>query len=94
MMLRPMREDDIAAVESITDTAFAPLGHGFPRSPVRAERFRQRARHQLATDPGGCWIVEAGGEVVGEAIALRRERLWILSSYAVLPTMQNKGIGK
>jgi GNAT superfamily N-acetyltransferase len=94
MMLRPMREDDIAAVESITDTAFAPLGQGFPRSPVRAERFRQRARHQLATDPGGCWIVEAGGEVVGEAIALRRERLWILSSYAVLPAMQNRGIGK
>jgi predicted N-acetyltransferase YhbS len=94
MMLRPMREDDIGAVESITDAAFAPFGHGFPRTPVRAERFRQRARHQLATDPAGCWVAEAAGKVVGEAIALRRERLWILASYAVQPAAQNRGIGK
>jgi GNAT superfamily N-acetyltransferase len=95
MMLRPMRGDDVDAVESITAAAFAPFGDGFfPRSPVRAERFRQRVRHQLTTDPAGCWIAEAAGEVVGEAIALRRERMWILSSYAVLPTAQNRGIGK
>jgi predicted N-acetyltransferase YhbS len=94
MLVRPMRVDDIDAVESVTDAAFAPFGHGFPRTHIRAERFRQRVRHQLATDPAGCWIAEAAGEVVGEAIAVRRERLWILSSYAVRPSAQNRGIGK
>ena len=95
MMLRPMRADDIAAVESITDAAFAPFGDGlFPRTAIRAERFRRRFRHQFATDPGGCWVAEAAGEVVGETISLRRERLWILSSYAVLPSAQDRGIGK
>jgi GNAT superfamily N-acetyltransferase len=94
MMLRPMRADDVDAVESLTGEAFAPFGSDFPRSRERAERFRRRVRHQLTTDPAGCWIAEATGEVVGEAIAVRRERLWILSSYAVLPTAQNRGIGR
>lgn len=94
MMLRPMREEDIPAVESITEAAFTPLGPGFPRTAIRAQRFRQRVQHQLATDPAGCWIAEVGGEAVGEAIAVRRERLWMLSSYAVLPTVQNRGIGR
>jgi GNAT superfamily N-acetyltransferase len=94
MMLRPMRADDLDAVEAITGAAFAPFGHGFPRTHVRAERFRQRVRHQLGTDPAGCWVAEAAGDVVGEAISLRRERLWILSSYAVLPSSQNRGVGK
>ncbi len=42
------------------------------------------------------WLLDRRGRrwVVGEAIATRRERLWMLSSYAVLPDAQDRGIGR
>lgn len=39
--------------------------------------------HALSTDPGGCWVAERDGAVVGCAISRVRELMWILSSFAV-----------
>ena len=52
-----------------------------------------RLRHLLGTDPGGAWVAERDGEVVGCALALKRERLWGLSLLVVHPDAQSNGIG-
>jgi len=96
-----MRAEDIAAAERVTAEAFSAIAArpGAVRTPARrtpvpAERWQRRAEHLLRHDPGGCWVAAAVGEVVGVAMALRREGLWGLSSYGVLPGEQGRGLGK
>lgn len=91
MRIRPMRPEDVDAVERLTALAYPA-----DRTGEHRRRWREQAAHLLGTDPGGCWVAdEAGsaGPVVGVAIALRRDLLWILSSYAVHPDHQGRGIG-
>jgi len=98
-----MRDGDVLAAEQVTAAAFAALGADSGGAgnrpvlrdpPLRAARWTARAAHLLHHDPGGCWVAEAGGDVVGVALALRREGLWGLSSYGVLPRLQGQGAGK
>ena len=96
-----MRAADAAAAETVTAEAFAalPAAQGTEntparRSPVRAERWRRRAEHLLHHDSGGCWVAESDGHVVGVALSLRREGLWGLSAYGVVPRLQGEGLGK
>lgn len=91
-----MRPDDADAAERLT-----ALAYGVERAGDRRRRWRDRVRHLLTTDPGGCWVAdEAGpggtgetGAVAGVAMSLRRDLLWILSAYAVHPRLQGQGIG-
>jgi GNAT superfamily N-acetyltransferase len=53
-----------------------------------------RVAHLQRTDPGGCWVAEAGGEIVGTALGLIREGVWGFSLFGVLPAFQGKGIGR
>ena len=52
----------------------------------------------MATDPGGCWVAELasddGVELVGFAVSMTRELMWVLSSYGVRPGLQGRGIGR
>ena len=48
----------------------------------------------MRTDPGGCWVAEDETGMVGMATSFRRETLWCLATYAVLPGRQGQGIGK
>ncbi len=101
MLIRPLRSGDIAAAEQVTAQAFLALDATSPNADLpsrrdpgaRAMRWRERAEHLLRHDPGGCWVAEEDGVVVGVALALRREGLWGLSSYGVLPALQGHGIG-
>jgi GNAT superfamily N-acetyltransferase len=78
--------------------AWRALREFVPRRPVsEAERARlgqARIAHVLRTDPGGAWVAEADGEVVGIALALMREGIWGLSLFAVAPERQGEGIGR
>lgn len=65
-----------------------------PRSELRGESWRRRAAHLLATDPGGSWVAESDGAVVGFAISFQRELMWLLASFAVAPDAQGQGIGR
>ena len=98
-----MTAADVPAAERLSSAAFYELDlrtfqRGWPdpspRSPERAARWHRRTEHLLRTDPGGCWVAEADGEVVGFATSLTRELMWILASYAVRPGLQDRGIGR
>ena len=101
MLLRPVRDSasDARAVRGVVTAAFAAMEAELgntpaPWTPARIAVSEARIRHLAVTDPGGCWIAEDGGEPVGVALALRREGLWGLSTFCVLPSAQGKGIGR
>ncbi|HUA02449.1 MAG TPA: GNAT family N-acetyltransferase [Solirubrobacteraceae bacterium] len=61
----------------------------------RAERrWRESLAYPFSTDPEGAFVAELGGRVIGVAQALVRERLWILSRFAVQPGIQSGGAGR
>ena len=102
-VIRPMRPEDVPAAERVSDEGFFELDTRLQRAsdPApqrRSERHRQawieRTRHLVGTDPGGCWVVEDGSGMVGMVTSFRRETLWCLATYAVLPGRQGQGIGK
>lgn len=101
--IRPMRPEDVAACETISSQAFHELDlrtlprawpDPRPRPPHRTEAWHARTRHLLSTDPGGCWVAEVEGEIVGYATSLVRELMWVLASYAVMPALQGRGLGR
>lgn len=102
VIVRPMREGDLEAFGEITATSYYEVDvrtyqRAWPdpvrRPPGRTSAWIHRARAALLTDPGGCWVAEVDGEVVGGAVSRVRELMWILASFAVRPDQQGRGIG-
>ena len=102
LLVRPMRVEDLPACEEITRAAYFEVDRRTaqrswpdptPRSGPAREAWLAKSRHKLTTDPGGCWVAEEDGVVVGLATSLRRELMWILCSYAVAPQEQGRGLG-
>lgn len=103
LVIRPMRTTDIEAAEQLTAESYLRVDEATARStgpaptrrsPARAQNWHRKTRHFLTTDPGGCWIAERAGELIGVATSLRRESMWILASFAVRPDRQGEGIGR
>jgi GNAT superfamily N-acetyltransferase len=101
--IRPMREDDVALVERLSDQAFFDLDvrthrPGWPepshRNEERAANWRQRMAHILAHDAAGCWVAEDRSGVIGAAASMRRDLTWVLATFAVLPGLQGRGVGR
>jgi GNAT superfamily N-acetyltransferase len=105
LLIRPMTVEDAHAVERLTDEAYHDVGvrtlrAGWPtptrRTPEHAARWQRRLEHLLRTDPGGCWVAVSGSgpDVVGASVSMRRDLTWILSSLAVRPGTQGRGVGR
>lgn len=101
--IRPMTSDDLPAAERVTAAAFLELDRlnrrwddpePEPFDEADGRRWKEKIGVLIATDPGGCWVADEGGEVLGIAVSQNRGGLWYLSTYAVLPGSQGKGVGK
>ena len=97
-----MRADDVADVERLSSLGYHELDtrtyqRGWPdpepRAASRGTAWAKRTTHLIATDPEGCWVVEADGELVGAAVSYTRELMWIMASFVVRPGLQGQGIG-
>jgi GNAT superfamily N-acetyltransferase len=96
MLIRPLTPDDVPAADA---TAWAAMREQIPDAlhhsdAERARRARLRIAHLQRTDPGGAWVADDDGEIVGVALALVREGLWGLSLFGVRPDHQSRGIGR
>jgi GNAT superfamily N-acetyltransferase len=90
--IRPMRLDDVTAADAVArEVLFWPLAG--EDEEARLLRSLPRIRHLCETDPGGAWVAECGGEIVGVALALLREGIWGLSLLGVVGAHQGRGIG-
>jgi GNAT superfamily N-acetyltransferase len=94
--IRPLLEADVPAAQAAATTA---MEHLYPEdvSPQEQERRVRsgiaRIAHLQRTDPGGCWVAEHNGEIIGAAIGLIRENIWGFSLFGLLPAYQGLGIG-
>jgi GNAT superfamily N-acetyltransferase len=94
--IRPLLPADAAAAAAAARTsleAFYPEDLSPQQDAARAAGATARVAHLQRTDPGGCWVAELDGRIVGTAIALIREDVWGLSLFAMLPELQGRGIG-
>ena len=103
LTIRPMTPDDVPEAERVSDEGFFELDTRMRRATGPAPERRsdphranwlERTLHFVRTDPGGCWVAEDDNGMVGMATSYRRETLWCLATYAVLPGRQGQGIGK
>jgi len=94
--IRPLLAADVAAARAAAATA---LEHHYPEDvapqeqAIRAQIGIARITHLQRTDPGGCWVAELHGEIIGTAIGLIREGVWRFSLFGMLPAYQGLGIG-
>jgi GNAT superfamily N-acetyltransferase len=96
-VIRPMRREDDLAVHEVAKATFADLTermHEPPAPPPPLMPAIVRIQQLLERDPGGAWVAEEDGRVVGAALALDREGIWGLSLLVVLPEHQSGGIGR
>jgi len=92
-----MAAEDIDAVHRVSVAAFDDLQRRFGEDPDPEPTIaaaRVRLGHLLATDPGGAWVAERNGRIVGCALAIVRDGVWGLSLLVVDPRVQSAGAGR
>jgi GNAT superfamily N-acetyltransferase len=97
--IRPLRSEDEAGAEAAWDLAYRTLLEGAnlpvpPRTPGSIEDARRRMAYLRSTDPGGSWVAESDGEIVGVAQAHLRGDTWVLATLGVVPHRQDRGLGR
>lgn len=95
IVFRLMREDDLSVVRQIDRDSFGTLHHELTGQadelPLREPEY---FAHWLRTDPGGAWVAELEGEVVGLNFNHARGRSGWVGPLAMKPGVQLKGGGR
>ena len=92
-----MAVGDIDAVHRVSVSAFDDLQRRFGEDPDPEPTIaaaRVRLGHVLTSDPGGAWVAERNGRIVGAALGIVREGVWGLSLLVVDPRLQSAGAGR
>jgi len=94
-----MTDADVPAAVAAFDSGMLAMlaRHQLPvtANSIQDERRRQdRTRHFLGTDPGGSWVAEEGGTVIGMSQSFVREDYWMLSQLGTVPGRQGHGVGR
>jgi hypothetical protein len=76
LVVRPLRRADLGSAD-LLDAA----GTAVERPDASVDRDDAVLEHLLTTDPQGCWAAEGEGGLVGMAVSLRRELMWVLASH-------------
>ncbi|HEU4976870.1 MAG TPA: GNAT family N-acetyltransferase [Baekduia sp.] len=98
--IRRLQPEDVPAASAVARAALdeqIPVEFMPSDDAARAltqQRMERRMEHCRANDPEGSWVAEAGGEVVGVALAIVREGVWGLSLFGVAPGRQGQGVGR
>jgi GNAT superfamily N-acetyltransferase len=94
--IRPLLPVDAPAARA---AAFTALDELYPQdvsaqeAQINAASGTARVAHLQRMDPGGCWVAELDGEIIGAALGLIREGVWGFSLFGLLPAYQGLGIG-
>ncbi len=95
--LRPMRPSDAYDVYEVSTNALhdspEEREHVQNRTAEEVQQRIDRYGHLLEHDPNGSWVAVDGERVVGVALALVREEVWILSLFAVDEEYRGHRIG-
>jgi GNAT superfamily N-acetyltransferase len=92
-----MESTDAEAVYAASTAAFEDLELRLGAEPeprAAGSGATHRVGRFLRTDPGGAWVAERDGDVVGGALAIMREGVWGLSLLVVRPDAQSSGAGR
>ncbi len=93
MHVRPMTPEDLAAADALAGSALPlPAPGSETEAMVRARRIR--IAHLLGSDPGGCFVAEDRGALVGVSLALIRDGVWGFSLFGVLDSHRGRGLGR
>jgi GNAT superfamily N-acetyltransferase len=97
--VRLMTEADIEPAARVQEASFNDLDQRegvAPRAMTDEiwQRLITRQQHFLTHDPAGSWVATEADQVIGCALALRRESLWGLSLLVVDPGVQSAGTGR
>jgi GNAT superfamily N-acetyltransferase len=93
VILRPARTDELQRAQELIVSSINDLTerHGFgPMASLRPAAFQLFCFNQ---DPGGFWIAEDRGEIVGTAFSWVCGDLWFLAELFIATRMQGSGIG-
>jgi ribosomal protein S18 acetylase RimI-like enzyme len=93
IVYRPARAEELPAAQELVVQSINDLTarHGFgPMASVRPADFQL---FSLRDDPGGLWVAEAAGEIVGFTFAWASDGFWFLAELFVSPKHQGRGIG-
>lgn len=93
--IRRMREEHVDAVRQVDAAAF---GGWWRQLKGQAAELPRRTRANVLAirekDPGGCFVAEEGGRVVGLIFSRTWGGVGWFGTFAVLPEYQGRGIGK
>lgn len=99
---RPMRVDDVEAVDELANRCFDDLARrldlptppGDGASDAQTAASHRRLRHLVAAHGEGAWVVDGDDGLRAAALALRQERFWGLSLLVVDAAAQGRGLGR
>ncbi len=102
-IVRPMRPDDVEAVEELTAEAFLDVDRRTHRvdrpeparrPPEQARAWVARTHHLVTRDGPGCFVADTPQGLIGVVASARRDLTWIVATFAVRPRLHGRGVGR